>query len=225
MYRRSLSAHLNLIFYQGSPSHCGSSLRFSSFFSRVLCSVALGPAQPLGDCHVGGCFLGARDRRLNLCVYIHCLHRTRSHSQSSPFHLNSRPSSTDDLSRFQEVPVDFVGDVTSTLKAGSRFYVHGAGPHDTGVEESNGKNDNSRAAKMKTKNRNNISSIAGGSTKSLPASTPSAFSSSGASEYSEFYREPDLQMTHANWWQELVAIYHANAEIGNELVMADILHL
>jgi hypothetical protein len=118
--------------------------------------------------------------------------------------------------------VDFVGDATSTFKAGSRFDAPRTGSHATDVGESNRKaNHNTHAAKRERKNRNNIWSMAGSSTKS----TPSASSSSGATEHSEFYREPDLQMTRANWWQELVAIYHPNAEIGNELLMADILHL
>jgi hypothetical protein len=124
--------------------------------------------------------------------------------------------------------VGFVRDATSTLNASSRFYAPEAGSRDTDVEESNrNDNNNAHAAKTGTKNRNKISSATGGSTKSpTPASTPSSSSSSSrASEYCEFYTEPDLQMTRANWWQDLVTIYHPNAEIGNKLVMADVVHL
>ena len=131
----------------------------------------------------------------------------------------SRPSSTDDSSRLQEVPVGFVEDATPTLKAGWRLYPVGVGPHGPSADEYSRADDSVRAAKMGMIARHKISSVAGGLTRL--ASTLPSFSSS---EYSEFYTEPDLQMTRANWWQGLVAIYHPNAEIGNRLVMADIVH-
>lgn len=63
------------------------------------------------------------------------------------------------------------------------------------------------------------------------ASRPSSSSGSGTasgsgSELGDYFMtEPDLQMSRANWWQDLVTIYHSNPEIGTKLVMGDILHL
>ena len=134
----------------------------------------------------------------------------------SPFHfISSRPSTMDNSSRFQEIAATVAGDATSTLRTGSI---------DASFQESNRDDcDDAYAMTMETGNRNNISLVAENWTKSPPpASMPS---SSSSSEYSEFYKEPDFQMTRANWWQGLVAIYHPNAEIGSKLVMADIVHL
>jgi hypothetical protein len=213
----SLSA---VIFYQGFPSHCRS-------FAPLLacpCPVALSPAPPRRLTSRRGAppgldLSGLEPLCLRLIAFFARIVRVLI-LNLSPFYLSSRPSSTDDSSQFQELPVGFVGDATSTLNTGSRFYVPGVGLHDAGVKESN-RDGNAHAAE----NRNKISSVAGSSTKSHPVSTPSASSPLGAGEFSEFYREPGLQMIRANWWQGLVAIYHPNAEIGNELVMVDIVHL
>lgn len=32
-------------------------------------------------------------------------------------------------------------------------------------------------------------------------------------------------MSRANWWNDLVVIYHPNREIGTKMVIGDILHL
>jgi hypothetical protein len=78
VYRTSLSpdtAHLDLIFYQGSPSHCRSSLRFAPLLA---CSLFCGLEPALSLDRVTAMSEGAsRVRRFdqNLCVYIHCLHR------------------------------------------------------------------------------------------------------------------------------------------------------
>lgn len=58
---------------------------------------------------------------------------------------------------------------------------------------------------------------------STAGGSASGLSNSDFGDY--FMLEPDLQMSRANWWQDLVTIYHPNAEIGTKLVMDDILHL
>lgn len=63
------------------------------------------------------------------------------------------------------------------------------------------------------------------STPPATSSTSSPASSSSSFEIGEFLTEPDLAMSRANWWNDLVVIYHPNREIGTKLVMNDIQHL
>lgn len=56
--------------------------------------------------------------------------------------------------------------------------------------------------------------------------SPPSTSGGSSSDFGDYFMlEPDLQMSRANWWQDLVTIYHPNGEIGTKLVMDDILHL
>lgn len=50
--------------------------------------------------------------------------------------------------------------------------------------------------------------------------------SSGSDLGIDFFAEPDLAMSRANWWGDLVRVYSPDdAEVGTGLVMSDITHL
>lgn len=145
--------------------------------------------------------------------YIGCLYIVSLFS----FFLTFRPPA-DNSSRFQEPTA--VREAVSALPTGSPFYPPGTSSLGSDIKA---KDDGTKA-----RNGNRVSSMAAAAPStqsSAAASTPSASSSSSGSKYTEFYTEPGLEMSRADWWQNLVIIYHPNSELGTRLVMADIAHL